>query len=70
MRFKRKPKPLYCDIRRKKKFLLFPRRIGNQIVWLEKVVMVCQYYRGHPEDNYLHWYFDRYELIEKLNKEG
>lgn len=66
MRFPVKPYtgPFPYDERRRRKFLLFPRIIGNERVWWEWVwkVDVYAYIPGRDFALYA-WRFERYELI-------
>jgi len=73
MRFKCKEKPERVDpkkgnVRKIRKFLLFPRRIGNQIVWLETVIAnqvyaVTSFFDGVGEMECIGWETFSYELI-------
>jgi len=51
MRFKSKIDPKVGDRREVKKFAIFPKRIGDQIIWLENYISVQQF------ENYV-WYYD------------
>jgi len=72
MRFnirEKKPRtiPKKGDVRKIRKFLLIPRRIGNQIVWLETVI-ANQVYEVFPSFDGLDtigWETFSYELIEE-----
>ena len=74
MRFKCKEKtervdPKKDDVRKIRKFLLFPRKIGNQIVWLETVIAnqvyaVTNSFDGLCDVDTIGWETFSYELIE------
>lgn len=79
MRFKCKEKtervdPKKDDVRKIRKFLLFPRRIGNQIVWLETVIANQVYAVTHSFDELcdvdtIGWETTSYELINQEHME-
>lgn len=74
MRFnigEKKPRtiPKKDDVRKIRKFLLFPRRIGAQIVWLETVIAnqvyaVTSFFDGVGEMESIGWETFSYELID------
>jgi hypothetical protein len=79
MRFKCKEKPEQKnpkkgDTRKIRKFLLFPRRIKNEIVWLETVLANQGYFvqygfDGVNEVESIGWETTSYELIETEHME-
>lgn len=62
------PTPFHPSVgaeRRRRKFLLFPRTIGNQRVWWEWVWRVSEYtYIPDFDEIRYGWRFARYELID------
>lgn len=78
MRFNvgKKIDPKVGDVRKIRKFLLFPRRIGDEIVWLESVIANQTYvikHDGFDGYNYVDtvgWETISYELIEGNNVRG
>lgn len=66
--------PKLGDVRKIRKFLLFPRRIGDQIVWLETVIAnqeyrVTSFFDGVGEMECIGWETVSYELIEREHME-
>ena len=52
--------PQYGDTRIREVFALFPTRVGEHSVWLERYRVVEEFIRGMPCD---FWYEERRELI-------
>jgi hypothetical protein len=76
MRFNvgKKIDPKVGDVRKIRKFLLFPRRIGDQIVWLETVIksQIYSFTTRFDGVNYFdiyYWETLSYELIDRDHME-
>ena len=71
MRWKKRPKPKIGDTRIVKRFLLFPKNLNNDVVWLEVAhIRQCIYhgdYFGYTWKDQ-EWVDIKQEFIEKLQR--
>lgn len=61
MRFQHKPKPQKYDFRHRQYFAFWPITIGRETRWLERVVVVEQFYKSSYPPFERYWYPVRFE---------